>query len=299
MLIADVKPPCTDKTRYDALIKRYPLASKAFDISLERSPEGNRIANGLLSLSKLSGMGTGIATEAQGQVIRYENEIFGLSPIFYLALLNNRIKEELEMFSGYDVYVDPNYETFKEPARNAKKLFTTEEIQRLNEEASGKAKENKQRHKFISGFHADSRDDRIKSAVVRFQELVSNPYGSAIPTFRFVDPRFAFLILTSEGFGINSTINEERIGALNIIARLLVDTHQQIQQSINLDDQFKEYFKVIGQIKQILQPIKSDSNPRLKRNAKILDNAASNIIDEGIKVFEKLNELTKPKQAEI
>lgn len=297
MLITDTGKVCTDKTRYAALIERYPLASKAFDVSLERPPRGNRISNALLSLSRLDRLGIEIATEAQGQVIRYENEVFGLSPVFYLALLNNQIRQELEIFSGYDVYVDPSYETFREPERNAKKSFTSEDIQKLNEEEKQKVKERKQRHKFIPGipgFNADARDLRIKSAVVRFQELTNNPNGSAIPTLRFVDPRFAFLILTSEEFGINSTLNEERIGALNIIARLLMDTHEEIQRSITLDDKFKGYFKVVGQIRQILKPIKSDPNLRLKRNAEILDNAARDIIDEGIKVFEKLNELTKP-----
>ena len=298
MLITDVATVCTDKTRYDALIKRYPLASRAFDISLEHPPKGNRIANGLLSLSGLGEMGTGTATEAQGQVILYEGEVFGLSPIFHAALSNNDIRQELEMFSGYDVYVDPGYETLREPERNAKKSFTPEDIQRLNEEERQKAKTRKQKHKFIPGFNADARDLRIKSAVARFQELTGNQYGSAIPTFRFVDPRFAFLILTSEGFGMNSTHNEERIGALNIIARLLVDTHEEIQRSVNFDDTFKGYFKVIGQIRQVLKPVKSDPNSRLKRNAEILDKAASRIIDEGLIVFERLNELTKPKQGE-
>ncbi len=299
MLITSTGAVCTDKTRYDALIDRYPLASKAFDVSLKQPPRGNRIANGLLSLSRLGNLGTTTATEAQGQVILYENEVFGLSPIFCAALLSNQIRQELEMFSGYDVYVDPNYETFREPERNAKKSFTPEEIQRLNDEEREKAKSRKHRHKFIPGFNADARDSRIKSAVVRFQELTGSPYGSAIPTFRFVDPRFAFLLLTSEGFGINSTINEERIGALNIVARLLLDTHGEIQRSVDFNDRFKEHFKVVEQIRQILKPVKSDSNPRLKRNAEILDRAARDIIDEGIKVFERLNELTKPIVSEV
>ena len=295
MLITDIQTVCTNKARYDALIERYPLASKAFDISLEHPPRGNRITNGLLSLSELDGMGTGAATEAQGQIILYENEVFALSPIFCAALLSNQIKRELEIFSGYDVYVDPNYETFKEPKRNATKSFTPEDIQRLNEEEKQKAKERKQKHKFIPGFNADARELRIKSAVSRFQELTNNPNGSAIPTFRFVDPRFSLLVLTSEGFDTN----EERIGALNVVARLLMDTHKEIQSSINFDDKFRGHFKVVGQIRQILEPIKSNSNPRLKRNAQILDNEARRIIDEGVKVFQKLNELIRSKQAKM
>jgi hypothetical protein len=289
---------CTDKTRYDALIGRYPLASRAFDVSLEHPPKGNRITNGLLSLSRLDSMGTGTAAEAQEQIVLYEDEIFGLSPIFRAALSNNAIRQELEMFSGYDVYVDPGYETLREPARNAKIPFTPEDIKRLNEEEKEKQKGKVRKNKFVPGFNADARDLRIKSAVTRFQELTGNLYGSAIPTFRFVDPRFAFLVLTSEGFGTNSTHNEERIGALNIIARLLIDTHEQIQNSVSFDDTFKGYFKVINQIRQVLKPIINDRNERLKRNATILDSAASRIIDEGIKVFERLNELTKPKKEE-
>lgn len=298
MAIIDVRRVCTDKTQYDSLIKRFPLASRAFDVSLEGPPKGNIIFKGLLSLSSLDTLGMRTGPEAQAQVIQYENEIFGLSPVFHEALSSKKIKQELEMFSGYDLYVDPNYETFREPPRNATKSFTPEEIQKLNEEEKQKAKTRKQRHKFIPGFNTDARDYKIKSAVARFQELTDNPQGSAIPTLRLVDPRFAFLVLTSEGFGINSGLDEERIGALNLIARLLVDTHKEIQRSINLDNQFKDYFKVVGQVRQVLKPIKNDSNPRLRKNAEILDNAARQIIDEGIKVFEKLNELTKPKPIE-
>src|SRR3989338_9026722 len=137
-LVESIGSVCTDKRRYDAVISRLPLASHAFDAALKSSPpQDHHLNKGLLTLRM--GHPGDRACETQLQVNGYSLGIFDLSPILYDVLASGAIKHELSMLSGYDVVVDDSYPSFVEPVRHAKKTFTSEEIQRINDEEKQRA----------------------------------------------------------------------------------------------------------------------------------------------------------------
>lgn len=302
MLITGIPNLCIDKRKYDALIGRFPLASQAFDASLSTPSHRIRLHDGLLSLSDFGNMDRETAMAAQGEVIQYSSNVFDLSPIFHAAIRHKgNLATELEMLSSYDVLVSDYHESARTPYKDATKSFTRDELDRLNEEKRTKQKElpRNRRKNQPTGYNHDARYLRELASTITSKELTSNPYGSAVPTLRLVDPRYALLLLTSDDYALNSTFDKHKLGALNIVAQLLIDLYKDIQQSLQFDDSFKNKLKVINQIRGVVKPFIDDPNERLSTNANAVYTLASSISDEGLKLITQFSELTKSKEDEI
>ncbi|MBI3590008.1 MAG: hypothetical protein HY094_01355 [Candidatus Melainabacteria bacterium] len=297
MLITSVGSFCTNKDRYDAALARYPLAAVTFDELLCEPITPPSISDGVFDIpgTKYGSQEVGYRKEA---VNGYATEVYDLSPIFHYALAGKeQISKEFILLSGYDLKVDDFYKGIREPKRNAKKIFEPGEIERLNEEEKAKAKRRTGRGaKRIQGYNPDFREFKIKTGVATDAELVSNFYGSAIPTIKLLDKRFVLLLLNSVGLGLNSFSDEERIGALNIVAQLLIDTHGEIQRQIAIDDKFKENIKTLRQVRTVLKDLISDPNKRLSRNARILDDCASALTDDCLRNVTRFKELKELNQ---
>lgn len=290
-----VIPPstiCTNKDRYDAALARYPLAAKTFDDLLTEPVTPPIVSKGTFELPS-SKFPSCEVTSRQDAVNGYASQVYELSPLFYHALAaREQISYEFMLLSGYDLIVADFYESIREPRRNAKKAFEPGEIERLNQEEKAKAKANPPiRPKTIHGYNADARELRLKSTVATDIELMNNPYGSAIPTFKLLDQRFALLLLISTGLGLNSFSDEERIGALNVLSQILIDTHGEIQRQIAIDNVYKEHMKTLTQIRRVLKILKDDTNERVSRNSKILNDFATNLIDDCLRNLTKYKEL--------
>lgn len=284
---------CTNRDKYNAALARYPLAAKTFDDLLTEPVTPPIVSEGTFEIPDTK-FDSKEVIPRQEAVNAYANEVYELSPIFYHALaIREQIASEFILLSNYDLHVDDFYQSIRTPYRNAKKAFEPGEIERLNQETKEKARSNPpSQSKRILGYNADVRDPRLKSKVTTDRELTSNFYGSAIPTFKLLDKRFSLLLLISTGLGLNSFSDEERIGALNIVAQLLIDTHGEIQRLIAIDD-LKEQMKTLSQIRRVLKILKDDPNERVSRNSKILDDFTSDLIDNCLRYLTKYKELQK------
>lgn len=293
MLITSVDV-CTNKDRYDAALARHPLAAVTFDELLCKPITPPSISNGVFDIPDTK-YGSQEVLSRKEAVNGYATEVYDLSPVFYYALAaRKQISDEFMLLSGYDLKIDGFYESIREPKRNAKKIFEPGEIERLNEEEKVKAKRRTGRGaKRVQGYNPDTRESRIKSGVATDAELVSNFYGSAIPTIKLLDKRFVLLLLNSVGLGLKSFSDEERIGALNIVAQLLIDTHGEIQRQIAIDDRFKENIKTLRQIRTVLKDLINDPNKRLSRNAKYLDDFADVLTDDCLRNVSRFKELNQ------
>lgn len=283
---------CTNKDRYDAALAKYPLAAKTFDDLLAEPVTPPIVSEGTFELPDTK-FDSKEVIPRQEAVNGYASQVYELSPVFYHALaIREQIAYEFMLLSGYDLHVADFYQDIREPERNPKKAFEPGENERLNKEE--KAKANMPiRTKTIHGYNPDARELRLKSSVATDVELVSNFYGSAIPTFKLLDKRFAILLLISTGLGLNSLSDEERIGALNIVAQLLIDTHGEIKREVAIGDKFKEHIKTLSQIRRVLKILKDDPNERVSRNSKILDDFTSDLIDNCLRYLTKYKELQK------
>ena len=297
MLITSIGSVCTNKDRYDAALARHPLAAVTFDELLCEPITPPTISHGVFDIpnTKYSSQEAGYRKEA---VNGYATEVYDLSPIFRCALaIKEQISTEFMLLSGYDLKIDGFYESIREPKRNAKKIFEPGEIERLNQEEKAKAQKKTGRGaKKIQGYNLDIREFGRKTSVATDAELVSNFYGSAIPTIKLLDKRFVLLLLDSVGLGLNSFSDEERIGALNIVAQLLIDTHGEIQRQIAIDDKFKENIKTLTQTRTVLKSLIGDPNQRLSRNARILDDFASALTDDCLRNITRFKELKELNQ---
>lgn len=282
MLIKQITPVCTNKVSYDSLIARLPLASKAFDLSLQTPYSKHSVQDGFLHLESVP------EPAMETEIKQYSEQISNLNPVFFCALQGRALNFEFVNMSGFDVVVEDYYAELREPPRNAVKAFTAEEIEMLNEEEKKNAPLRK-REKTIKGFNADMRDFRERTSVATFDELTSNPSGSAIPAFNFIDPRYSMLVLTADSIGLRASSEKERIGALNVLAQVLNNLQKEIDESVIVDDNFRSKFKVLQQAKKVIQPLMNDSNKRLSINAKILDLFADNLTDRALIAFQRLS----------
>lgn len=274
---------CTDKAAYSSLNLRFPLAVRAFDSSLEDPYKKHFVKDGNLHLELTDD------TTMRSEVEMYSRELLNLNPVFFIALEKQRLNSELAVMSGFDVVVDDYYIGLKEQSRNSTKTFTAEEIKMLNEEEKRNASL-RELEKAVAGFNADVRDFRERVSVAAFDELTANPYASAIPAFDFVDPRYSMLVLTSDNIGLKSSEGKDRIGALNVLAKMLISLKNDINNATVIDDRFKSNFKVIQHAQRVIKPLMSDSNKRLSRNAMILDLFAKALVDRALIVFQSLSE---------
>lgn len=293
MLITSIGSVCTNKDRYDAALARYPLAAKTFDELLLEPITPPFVSDGVFEIPDIK-YGLQETRQRTEAVNGYATEVYDLSPVFYHALaMREQISTEFMLLSEYDLKVDDFYEGIREPKRNAKKVFKPGEIERLNQEEKAKERVARRTKKTVQGHNPDIRALRIQSGVATNAELMRNFNGSAIPTIKLLDKRFVLLLLNSVGLGLSSFSDEERIGALNIVAQLLIDTHGEILRQVAIDDRFRENIKTLTQIRTVLKYLASDPNKRLSKNAQILDNVASDLTDNCLRNITKFNELNQ------
>ena len=285
---------CTNKDRYDAALAKHPLAALTFDDLLREPITPSSISGGVFDIPNTKYVSQE-TRKRKDAVNGYVTEVYNLSPVFHYALTEReQISYEFMLLSGHDLKIHDFYESIRNLKIKAKKIFEPGEIERLNQEQRVKEQARKgRRTKTIHGYNLDIREFQRKAQVATDMELVGNFYGSAIPTMKLLDKRFVLLLLNSVEFGLNSFSDEERIGALNIVAQLLIDTHGEIQKQIAIDDKFKENIKTLTQIRGVLKHLISDLNKRLSRNAKILDECAIALTDDCLKNVTRLKQLSE------
>ncbi|GEM_PF-4346104 len=282
---------CTDPSKFASLANNHRGAITAFNRIL--LPLVNHSAsNGIISIpQKLS-----ISKEDdQDDVIAFTYELFRLSPILEFALEGQigPFAYELQDLSSYDLIVTPALAEIRDKPRIGR-AFASGEIEALNKKERAKQPTNPKpkreaEKRSYDLATADIRAFRKAKGTVTLTELIERPEASAIPALLMTDPSYTLSLLTADGVGLKSDNLDERIGALNLIAKIVETYFTHIKSATEIDEKFKRGLLTFKAVREALKEVKNDSHMRLKLDATLLDSITEKVLDESLGIFLQLN----------